>query len=52
MIKRCCNCDDGKFEHDMFGKSEYICKKKNKKVNYSGNCVYGLSQKKNVVRIK
>lgn len=25
-IKKCCNCNDGKFQTDMFGKSEYICK--------------------------
>ena len=51
--KKCCNCNDGKFQTDMFGKSEYICKfKKDKRVDYSGKCIYGLEQEKNYVRIK
>lgn len=51
-IKKCCNCNDGKFQSDMFGDTEYICKyKKDKRVDYSGKCVYGLKQEKNFVRI-
>lgn len=50
--KKCCNCNDGKFEKNMFGVSEYICKLKNKRVDYSGKCIYGIGQEKNYVRIK
>ena len=50
--KKCCNCNDGKFQTDMFGKTEYICKLKDKRVDYSGKCICGVEQEKNYVRIK
>ena len=50
--KKCCNCNEGRFEPDMFGKSEYICKlKKDKRVDYSGKCVYGREQERNNIKV-
>lgn len=49
--KKCCNCEKGKFEKNMFGVSEYICKLKNKRVDYSGKCIYGREQERNNIKV-
>jgi len=51
--KKCCNCDKARFQNDIFGGVEFVCKyKKDKTVSYSGKCVYGLDQEKNYLRSK
>ena len=50
-IKKCCNCNDGKFQTDMFGKTEYICKLKDKRVDYSGKCICGREQERNNIKV-